>query len=265
MFVMLHVIPSDTIYLKEIPESILRLAIKQTSFQRSGLTDKQKINKIKTYFKFVMIRHPLERLVSAYRSKIQPPLEFTDHDQLHDPLIVKVSGTFPYGMDFFQAQRRMILSKYHPEELIEWAKNRGSYNISVNFPTYVQWIIDTPDQYLNEHFSSIPFNAAPCRVGYHLYLNFKNYSREVRLMIKALNVSTDYFIDQSEHTKNDETRNTLPYYFSKLSSELKEKLFHRMYKDLDFYYHLYPEDQWSHVELLGVTLPVLTGPAVPHF
>ena len=239
--------------MKKVPDDELMTATKRSILFCKNLSYEEISYKLKNYFKFAMIRNPLERLVSAYRDKIEPPLEFGSHAKLP-------SGKFQKDIMDFKAHRCWLFKRYHPKKFMEWVQNNGSYSISVSFMTYVQWIIDTPDQYLNEHFSSIPFNIAPCRVGYHLYLNFKNYSREVRLMIKALNASTDYFLDQSSHTKNDETRNTLPYYFSQLSSELKEKLFHRIYKDLDFYYHLYPEDKWSHVELLGVsdTLPLLT-------
>ena len=255
---MLHEIPPETTQWKDHDklEDILRPAIQNTSFLKRGLTDKMRIYKLKNYFKFVMIRNPLERLVSAYRDKIEPPLEFNGHDKLPNPLLS--NGKTPKGMDYFQVHRRWILSKYQPWRLKKWAQSNGSYSINVNFTTYVQWIIDSDDRYLNEHFSSILFNTAPCRVDYHLYLNFKNYSREVRLLIKKLNTSSEYFVDNSLHnTTQDETRTQLPYYYSQLSVKQKEQLFSRKTEELDFYYHLYPEEQWSHVELLGVTQSVL--------
>ena len=232
----------------------LRPAIQRTSFLNTRLTDKMRLQKLKKYFKFMMIRNPLERLVSAYRDKIEPPLELCDHDKRLDPLIADVHVDRVEGMDYFQAYRRLILSKYHPHLLREWAHSNGNYSLSVDFNTYVKWIIDTEDRDLNEHFSSTLFNAAPCRVGYHLYLNFKNYSRDVRLLIEKLNTSSEYFIDHNSHGSiQDETHSKLPYYYSQLSDGMKRKLFVRTYKELDFYYHLYPEERWSHV---GISQPV---------
>lgn len=226
-------------------------AIHNTSFLNKRLTDEIRLFKLRNYFKFVMIRNPLERLVSAYRDKIAPPLELCGHDLGTDPLVHRFNEV--REMDFFQAHRRLILSKYKPHLLKDWARNYGNYELRVDFPTYVRWIVDTSDWRLNEHFSSIIFNAAPCRVHYDLYLNFKNYSREVRLLIEKLNTSSEYFIDHNAHeSPQDETHSTLPHYYSLVSEQLKRKLFVRIAKDLDFYYHLYPEESLSHVELLGV-------------
>ena len=229
----------------------LKPAIHASSFLNNNLTEEMKLYMVRNYFKFIMVRNPLERLVSAYRNKIEPPLKFCDHDRLHDPLVYNLK--YVKNLDYFQVHKRFILSKYHPVMLQKWAQANGNYSLSVDFVTYVKWIVDTRDVNLNEHFSSIIFNAAPCRVRYHLYLNFKNYSREVRLLIQKLNTSAEYFVDHNSHgNPQEETRATLPHYYSLLSAELKRRLFARMARDLDFYYHLFPEEQLSHVELLGI-------------
>ena len=253
VFVIQGAIPRESIQWRHVSEAeYLYPAIQNHSFLRPGLSDVQRRSKLKYYFKFVMLRNPLERLISAYCNKIEPPLEFSDHDKSPDPLVHSVHSV--KGVVYFQTYRRLILSKYHPHLLREWAHSNGNYSLSVDFNTYVKWIIDTEDRDLNEHFSSILFNAAPCRVGYHLYLNFKNYSRDVRLLIQALNTRPEYFVDQK--TLKRKTHSKLPYYYSQLSDEMKRKLFVRMYKELDFYYHLYPEERWSYVDLLGISQPV---------
>ena len=257
VFAMQGAIPLSSINWKHVSEADYLLpAIHKTSFLNVQLTDTQRVHKLKHYYKYMMIRNPLERLVSAYRDKIGPPLEFTEHDNKFWPLLS--NGKKPKQMDLFQAHRRWILIKYQPKSYSEWVRSNGRYDLHVNFTDYVKWIIDSADNDLNEHFSSIPYNAAPCRVRYHLYTNFKNYSREVGLLIQKLNLNPAYFVDQSSHEAGKDTHTRLHHYYSQLSPVLKELLFHRMYRDLDFYYHLYPEDQWSHAELLGVARPVLT-------
>ena len=243
------VLPLDTVDQQAVTEPELRKAMDKISYLNKHIKTSEKLLQIKTYFKFMMIRNPLERLVSAYRDKISPPLKFMDDDKVKDPVVQNIQWG---GIDFFEAHRRFILSKYLPDILRDWAKAGGSYQLSINFTTYIRWILDTHDSRLNEHFSSILFNAAPCRIRYHLYLNFKNYSREVRLLVKKLNTSLDYFSDHNTHGRpEDQTDYTLPHYYSMLSVSLKKKLFIHMHKELDFYYHLYPEDRLSHVELLG--------------
>ena len=245
----------ETINWKKVSESTLQKIMLKISYLNPHISDKEKLLQMKTYYKFMMIRNPLERFVSAYRNKIEPPLEFHPHDGSRDPFIHKYRAV--KGMDLFQVYRRMILSNHDPETFIKWAKANGNYELRVNFSNYVKWILSTEDSKLNEHFSSIPFNAAPCRIRYHLYLNFKNYSKEVRLLVKKMNTKLDYFIDHNHHGRpEDQTDYTLPHYYSTLSVSLKKKLFIRMHKELDFYYHLYPEDRWSHVELLGIDQPI---------
>ena len=249
LFVMEGQLEEETITWKKVPETMLQSGMRKISYLNLDLPDSERLLQLRTYYKFVMIRNPLERLVSAYRNKIEPQLEYSAHDQVKDPLIRRYHTI--KDMDLFQVYRRVILSNYEPQTLIRWAQAKGSYQLSVSFSSYVKWILGTEDAKLNEHFSSILINSAPCRVRYHLYLNFKNYSREVRLLVDKLNSSTDYFIDHNHHGKpEDQTQSTLPHYYSMLSAELKKKLFIRMSKELDFYYHLYPEDRWSHAELL---------------
>ena len=245
-------IPPESVHWQNVTEKdYLRAAIQNNSFLKKELTREVKQYMLRNYFKFIMIRNPLERLVSAYRSKIERPLQFFDFYRQTN--FLRANSTHVGDRDFFQGYRRIILSTYKLNSLIDWVRTNGSYELSVDFPTYVRWIMDSRDADLNEHFSSILHNAAPCRVDYHLYLNFKNYSRDVHLLISRLNTSTDYFVDRDYHTKpGSDTRSTLPHYYSQLSPDSRRRLFARMAPELDFYYHLYPEEQLSHIPLLGV-------------
>ena len=253
IFLTEEAIPPESVHWKLVSEKhYLTPATWNNSFVKPELTTKLKRYMLKNYFKFMMIRNPLERLVSAYRNKIEPPLVISD---FHSRQLNFQMPNFTYvqGRNPFLVQRWVILLKYKPNSLIDWVKANGSRELSVDFPTYVRWIMDSRDADLNEHFSSILHNAAPCRVDYDLYLNFKNYSRDVHLLISRLNTSTDYFVDRDYHTKpGSDTRSTLPHYYSQLSPDSRRRLFVRMAPELDFYYHLYPEEQLSHIPLLGV-------------
>ena len=90
------------------------------SYMNINMRDTERVSKLREYFKFTMIRNPLERLVSAYRNKIEPPLEFCDHDRRRDPLIYNLSELS--DKDVFQAHQRLILSKYHPDIFRQWAQ-----------------------------------------------------------------------------------------------------------------------------------------------
>ena len=67
------------------------------------------------------------------------------------------------------------------------------------------------------------------------------YSSDMTQIIRKLNVSAEYYWDQSEHKPGHETKDYLQYYYSQLSEDFKHRLFEKFHKELDFYYHLYPE------------------------
>ena len=256
IFIVQGLIPEETAKMDTISEQVyLAPAIRKASFINLSLTEREKAEKLKTYYKFMMVRNPLERLLSSYRDKIEPLLYFNSSHVTKEFLLKE--NIRPQEMEFFEAHRRWILTKYRPLDLMRWVQNRGAYNLQLTFSDFVQWIVDSDDDTLNEHFSTTMSNAHPCTVRYHFYANFKNYSREVKLLVQKLNTTINFFTDHNSHHPWEETRVLLKKYYSQLSPELKYHLFKWIYKELDFYYHLYPEEQWSHADLLGILEPVL--------
>lgn len=227
--------------------------INRITFLNENLSDLDRLMRIEKYYKFVMIRNPLERLVSAYRNKIEPLL-VTNLSMID--IVNKIQ--YAEGDTFFENHKLFIFSQYRPLDMLRWKNTKGASGLKLSFSDFVQWILDTKEPFLNEHFASQITNSQPCIVKYHFYANFKNYSREVRLMIEKFNTSEKYFTDHDTHPPSEHTRLFLVKYYSELSQELKYRLFQQMHVELDFYYHLYPEEQWSHAEILGIYEPVLT-------
>ena len=255
MFATQGLIPPESANWSRISEyKYLVPAIKQASFLNSTLTDTKREMILRRYYKFMMVRNPLERLVSAYRDKIE-------HSLTYNPVNTTLN-TDTYKFDYFYKYRRQILALYNRDELLRWEKSEGKFTLQPSFYHYVRWIVDSDDKDLNEHFTSTLANTEPCRVRYNFYANFKNFSRDIKLLIDHLHLNPQYFVDKSSHISGEETRAKLIDYYSELPRPLKKRLFHRMLRELDFYYHLYPEDQWSHLELLEVNESVHI-PATP--
>ena len=246
MFATQGLIPPESVNWSHISEyKYLLPAIEKASFLNTSLTDKKRKVILRKYYKFMMVRNPLERLASAYRDKIE-------HFLTYNPI------NTTYEFEFFGKYRREILTRYNHDELLRWEKNEGNFSLQPSFSHYVRWVVDSDDKDLNEHFASTLANTEPCRVRYNFYANFKIFSRDIKLLINYLHLNPQYFVDKSSHDSGEETGAKLLDYYSELSRPLKKRLFHRMFSELDFYYHLYPEDQWSHLELLGVNKSVYT-------
>ena len=234
LFVLQGLIPTETAQWDEVSEvEYLEPSINKASFLKASLTDKERLEKVKSYYKFMVVRNPLERLVSAFRDKIEKPL------------------TSLYDSNLFEGYKRDILKRYRVEEFGQWEQDGGSEPISVTFSEYIWWIVESNPQFLNEHFSPIVDNALPCMMKYDFYANFKMFNSDILGLIWRLKLPLKYFYQKGTRTEGH-THKLLHHYYSQLDKDLKLKLFEKIFQDLDFYYHLYPEERTSHVELLQV-------------
>lgn len=214
-------------------EEYLGPGVERASFLNVSLTDDDRIQRIKSYYKFIIIRNPLERLLSAFLNKISRPLNFIQ-------------------LDTFEMHRRTILEHVKPQDLDRWLQSNGSYPLHVTFSDFISWFTDSNNALLDEHFASITNNAHPCRIRYDFYGNFKLYSLDMAQIIRKLKAKPEYFQDQSIHAAGHETKDLLEMYYSQLSKDLRRSLFEDFRQELDFYYHLYPEERTLHVKLLEV-------------
>lgn len=233
LFVTSGVLPVETIHEKWVKLKYLERGLRRSSLINRNLTTNERLQKIKEYFKFMMVRNPLERLVSGFRNKIEPPLS-------------GLSNKFPNYV------KRKILEKYRPVDFRLWLNEGGSYNISITFPEFVQHVVDTRKELLNPHFKPMIHTCHPCRVRYHFYGNFKMYTKDAALIIEKLRTKLEYYPNRSLHVSGYETSSYVDEYYRQLTHMQKTELFYALQDELAFYYYLYPEDSDSHTKLLGI-------------
>ena len=194
---------------------------------------------IQYYFKMVIIRHPLERLLSAYREKVNctvsRPEEITDDPEL------KYSNDL--ALDIF---RKVNSVRYK-----QWLDNRNMEH-RVTFSDFIQFVVDEPNEKLNIHFMPVINLCLPCAVRYNFYGNIKHYNQDAKILLAKLGSKLEDIpgSDHGMHTK--ETTSILHHSYSQLSQDLKEQLFRDWYSELEFYYYLYPEERNSHKSILNV-------------
>ena len=209
--------------------------VHKASFLNYSLTDSQRLHKIRNYWKFVILRNPLERLLSAFLNKVSSPLQLTAS-----------------VWDTFELHKHRIMEIYHPNKLKTFKSGSLSEELRLDFETFLRWIIDTPNYRLNEHFAPIVELAQPCRVRYNFYGNFKMYSSDMRSITERLGVPHRYFVDKSSHKPGRETRELMEPFYSQVSKEVKLRLLQNIAEDMAFYYTLFPEERDTHLDTLGL-------------
>ncbi|KZC14786.1 Carbohydrate sulfotransferase 12 [Dufourea novaeangliae] len=125
----------------------------------------QKLNKTK---KFLIVRHPFERLVSAYRDKLE-------HIQ---------------GRDYYYKRfGRHIAHKYHKY------RQPNETKIEPTFTEFLRFIIE--EKYFDEHWAPFVDTCEPCLIKYNYILKFDTFDRDQQFLIQELGLS-DYLYEKGD-------------------------------------------------------------------
>jgi len=139
-----------------------------------------KIMMDKNYTRLLVVRHPFQRLVSAYRDKLERCHSVSE-------------GECDLGKDYFYNNygkhivsrfRRKYLDKFGEESLNDSSNSGAPYPAlrTSEMPTwweFVQWVISFPDpENLDPHWRPAYVLCTPCTARYNYILKFENIQEE---------------------------------------------------------------------------------------
>ncbi|CAL4062756.1 unnamed protein product [Meganyctiphanes norvegica] len=167
---------------------------------------------------FFFVRHPFERLVSAYRNKLE------DSSQEHD------------GDYFYKNYGRRIVKKFRKNKKVNSKREP-------TFDEFVDYLIGTDINSYDEHWKPIWLYCNVCEFSYDYIIKYENFKDE-----------NSYFIDKLKATKhlpqtfelswenrgNMKSKSSIDVskeYFKDLKSEQIWKLYEKY--EQDFYYFSY--------------------------
>ena len=192
------------------------------------------------YFKFVMCRNPLDRLISAFRSKVaRYSLSGLKNDTPH-----------------YNWLRKAILMQTHPQQYSEFLHQHGLQPVNISFKDFVDYWVDLPKEIkFDEHFCSVFSLSQPCRIRYHFYGNFKHFEVDSSVLRDKIQAKPQ-FLRKGYYANNMavSTEALAPKLFAELDTWQKQKLLQVLAQDLDFYYHIFPEEKDIHKSLLSTNL-----------
>jgi len=158
----------------------------------------------RTEFSFMTSRHPLERILSAYRDKFF------------------LNGDFDFERKKVTEFRRLygnkIIAKYRKS-----TPSDPKYEKAPTFREFVEYLVDLPISKFNDHWIPMYLQCMPCHIKYTIISRLDTISRDSDLIFKTLELSAR--LPKSHVTQGITTDNTVSSYYSTISKDLLEKLY----------------------------------------
>ena len=219
----------------EVEQTWLEIAIQENSFQSLNSTEKKR--DLATYFKFVMMRNPLERLASAFRSKIER---------------YALSGTRNHQPHYNWA-RKEIYRQTHPLKYRDWIRTGGSNPVNITFSDFIDYWLHPRliDFKYDDHFMSMLHICQLCVTKFDFYGNFRHFDRDAEVLIQMVGASSSD-LRQGYYTEDTSTEERMRLYYSSLSRSQKRAVLQKMAMELEFHYTIFPEERDSHKQILQI-------------
>lgn len=226
---------------KTVPDSMLKDIVASSSLL--AYSEESSKLALRSYYKYVMYRNPLERLVSAYQSKVKRfPLKGLEDEQPH-----------------YNWLRKRIYKHTHPNQYQRWYHDGGQTEVKITFLDFVSYWLDN-NHYRTQHDSHLMpiFELCdPCRVRYHYYGNFATFEQDSSVLASRIGTSMAFLRRGYYNSPKNETDKLTSEYYKQLSFKMKIKVLERLSADIDFFYHLFPYERGSHKMILNITNDLL--------
>lgn len=222
----------DGVDQQKLEAAISKLSIALLSQRRKNFI-------IKNYYKFVMYRNPIERLFSAYRSKVQRfPLHGLGHEKPHYNWL---------RMKIFEYKHKMLYTK--------WRATRGNDSIWITFSDFIDYWLYGGGLTFDEHFQSIYDLCQPCQIRYNYYGNFRTFTDDAAVLIEHLKANIS-LLREGYYQEGESTSDLAPQYYRSLSNQQKKLVINRLALDLSFYYSIFPSERNSHKLIMDTDIDI---------
>ncbi|XP_063242601.1 carbohydrate sulfotransferase 11 [Bacillus rossius redtenbacheri] len=175
---------------KVVPLSLARVKYPRPSAEqlRAALNDS---------IAFLIVRHPLERLLSAYRDKLQFSLPHTLHQRLGAEIVAK----------YRDPSRR---------------QHKGKGNRNPRWPTFSEFVKYLVDVHKNGepfdmHWAPVMQFCTPCQVDFHVIIKFETLQEDQNYLIHLAGLQNTIKPEWKNPAKGRSTNKLISSYYSQLS------------------------------------------------
>ncbi|XP_043284079.1 carbohydrate sulfotransferase 11-like isoform X1 [Venturia canescens] len=178
-------------------------------------------------FKFLVVRHPFQRLVSSYRDRIEDNSRFTAQAWIYVPRIFRVTRPELFRSNGSEGNGLQRIFDSHKR-----------LKLVPSFKEFIVWLLNQPSEKEDDHWSQYHKQCSICNVNFDYILNLDNYTiNDVTYIFKRLQLDEKraYLpkIQSSRGGKSDFARTC--EYFNELSRTLVIRLYERYKIDFEMF------------------------------
>lgn len=166
--------------------------------------------RLKHYFKFMFVREPMERLLSAYRNKLG---EIDSYQK-------------KYGVEIIKRYRK------------GYSKSSLNTGEDVTFAEFVRYLLDEDVERMNEHWMPMYNLCQPCAVSYDFIGSHEHLERDAESVLHRIKAPPHISFPERQTWYKPVTAETLHYYLCSLPQKLLRELLPKYI--LDFSLFTYP-------------------------
>ena len=160
--------------------------------------------RLEHYFKFTFVRHPLSRLVSAFRNKLHE--NFVDYQRR-------------YGIAIIKEYRK----NFDP-------KTKGD---DVTFEEFVRYLLGMSTIRMNEHWRPFVELCQPCHVPYNFLGVYENLTQEANAVLEHTKAKIRW--PERQHFYKPTTTDDVKKLYKEVPARLVHQLIAKYKKDLDLF------------------------------
>jgi len=169
---------------------------------------------LKDNYKFMVVRHPFERILSAYRDKLE--------DLSRD---MEARGGYYYSMF-----GRHIVKEY-----------RDTLNVNLTgvleptWKEFITYLIDTPVTKFDEHWTPMWMLCSPCIIRYNVIARMETFAEDTQFTLLEAGLDNQLKVEWKHRTGTGGSSDTIMDYYSQLTVSEVAMLFKKYQLDFELY------------------------------
>ncbi|XP_026880237.2 carbohydrate sulfotransferase 14 [Electrophorus electricus] len=169
-------------------------------------------HRLQHYFKFMFVREPMARLLSAYRNKFG---EIEAYQR-------------KYGVEIVRRYRK------------GYAKNAKLAGDDVTFTEFVRYLLDEDPERMNEHWMPVYNLCQPCAMEFDFIGSYERLENDAAYVLERIGAPENIRFPERQTWYKPVTKETLHYYLCNVPQKLLRELLPKYILDFSFFSYPLP-------------------------